>query len=329
MLKGLTNVVMAEIFISYRRDDVPGQVGRLYGRLADHYGEDCVFMDVESLVLGQRFEQVILERIKEAKVMLVVMGPGWHAERPHTDDQPDLFQLEVETALAANTTISALLMDRTTVPETKALPEKFREVFNRQAFPIRQDAFNRDVNALIEGLEKTGVKPSARHKRRRVEAGLAAGGWPYSWLAALSRTLTPLGVAFVALTIVAGATWRVVDQTRQQAFEAGKSEATEAQEIERQRRNELDLQLAGRVTDGANNSVGGAQVSFLNQRSQQRGESTTDSKGVYTFDLFTIGVNPGDRILVEISKTGYRQVQELVRFEDGFREFRTTVLKGR
>ena len=49
---------MAGIFISYRRDDVAGQVGRLFGRLAAHYGEDFIFMDVESIRPSQQFESV-------------------------------------------------------------------------------------------------------------------------------------------------------------------------------------------------------------------------------------------------------------------------------
>jgi hypothetical protein len=36
-------------FISYRRNGVAGQVGHLFGRLAAHYGEDFIFMDVESI----------------------------------------------------------------------------------------------------------------------------------------------------------------------------------------------------------------------------------------------------------------------------------------
>jgi hypothetical protein len=320
---------MTEIFISYRRDDVPGQVGRLYGRLADHYGDEAVFMDVESLVLGQCFEQVILERIKQARVMLVVMGPSWQAVRHRPDGEPDLFQLEVDTALANDTTISALLIDRSTAPDTMALPAALQQVFDRQAFSIRQEAFNRDVSALIEGLEKTGIKPSARHRRRRVEAGLAAGGWPYSWLAALSRAITPVGIVAAALALIAALGWVSAQRIGREAFEAGMSQATEAHESERQRRNESEATLTGRVTDDDFNNVRDAVVSFRNERTQQRGEARTDSKGMYTFRLYDIDVIAGDRILVEIAKAGYQAVQERVRFDDEFREFRTTLLKGR
>ncbi len=37
------------IFISYRRDDAPAYAGRLYDRLASHFGKARVFMDVEGI----------------------------------------------------------------------------------------------------------------------------------------------------------------------------------------------------------------------------------------------------------------------------------------
>ena len=35
---------MAEIFISYRRQDTIGDVGRIYDRLREHFGNDAVFI---------------------------------------------------------------------------------------------------------------------------------------------------------------------------------------------------------------------------------------------------------------------------------------------
>ena len=40
---------MKGIFISYRREDTAGYAGRLYDRLAAHFGPDRVFMDVEGI----------------------------------------------------------------------------------------------------------------------------------------------------------------------------------------------------------------------------------------------------------------------------------------
>jgi hypothetical protein len=221
-----------------------------------------------------------------------------------------------------------LLIDRTTAPDTKTLPEALRQLFHRQTFSIRQEAFNRDVSALIDGLEKTGIKPSVRHRRRRVEAGLAAGGWPYSWLAALSRGITPLGIVAATLLVIAGIGYPSAQRIHRTAFEAGMSKATEDHETERQQRNESEATLTGRVTDAEYVNVKDAMVSFRNERNQKTGEAKTDSKGIYTFRLYDIDVIAGDLIQVEISKTGYQTMQERVRFDDEFREFRSTLLKG-
>jgi hypothetical protein len=50
------------IFISYRRQETSALAGRLYDRLADRFGEDRVFMDVDTIELGVDFAAVITRR---------------------------------------------------------------------------------------------------------------------------------------------------------------------------------------------------------------------------------------------------------------------------
>ena len=52
-------VALARIFISYRHDDAAAWAGRLYDRLADHFGDGQVFMDISDIPLGLDFRQVI------------------------------------------------------------------------------------------------------------------------------------------------------------------------------------------------------------------------------------------------------------------------------
>jgi len=40
---------MANIIISYRRSDSAAIAGRIRDRLAEHYGADAVFMDIDSI----------------------------------------------------------------------------------------------------------------------------------------------------------------------------------------------------------------------------------------------------------------------------------------
>jgi hypothetical protein len=46
---------MAKIFISYRREDSEGYVGRLYDNLVETFGPDEVFLDVVNLELDIDF----------------------------------------------------------------------------------------------------------------------------------------------------------------------------------------------------------------------------------------------------------------------------------
>ena len=53
-----------KIFLSYRRDDTQHVAGRLYDRLADHFGQENIFMDVDSIEPGLDFIEVIDEWVR-------------------------------------------------------------------------------------------------------------------------------------------------------------------------------------------------------------------------------------------------------------------------
>ena len=48
---------MAKIFLSYRRQDSAGVAGRIYDRLRAHFGDDAVFMDIDSIPFGVRLSE--------------------------------------------------------------------------------------------------------------------------------------------------------------------------------------------------------------------------------------------------------------------------------
>jgi len=51
--------------------------GRIADRLSHHYGEDSVFMDVESIPIGIDFRTHIDETLQQADVVLAVIGRNW------------------------------------------------------------------------------------------------------------------------------------------------------------------------------------------------------------------------------------------------------------
>ena len=65
------------IFISYRRDDSSGHVGRLYDALSAHFGRERLFFDIDHIAPGQDFVQVLEDSLNRSSVMIVVMGKRW------------------------------------------------------------------------------------------------------------------------------------------------------------------------------------------------------------------------------------------------------------
>jgi hypothetical protein len=54
---------LGSIFISYRRDDTADVAGRIYDRLIQHFGEDLIFKDVDSIPLGVNFRKYLSESV--------------------------------------------------------------------------------------------------------------------------------------------------------------------------------------------------------------------------------------------------------------------------
>ena len=62
------------IFISYRRDDTRHVAGRLAGDLADEFGADSIFRDVESIDGGEEFPVKLERALAQCEMMLVLIG---------------------------------------------------------------------------------------------------------------------------------------------------------------------------------------------------------------------------------------------------------------
>jgi len=96
---------MKGIFISYRRVYAAGHAGRLFDRLADHFGKDAVFIDVEGIEAGVDFVEVIEQAVGGCTVLLAVIGRSWltcvdEQGRRRLDDPQDFIRLEIGSALA-------------------------------------------------------------------------------------------------------------------------------------------------------------------------------------------------------------------------------------
>lgn len=147
-----------KLFLSYRRIDSQDVSGRIHDRLAQHFGPEYVFKDVDSIPLGVDFRKYVGEQVGRCHVLLAVIGPNWLLARSETgrrlDDAQDLVRIEIASALKRDIPVVPVLIGGATIPPEEALPQELRELSHRNGIPVRPDPdFHKDVTRLIEGIE--------------------------------------------------------------------------------------------------------------------------------------------------------------------------------
>lgn len=148
------------IFISYRREETAYAAGWLFDRLAERFGPDQIFKDVDSIELGEDFVQEINRAVGSTDVLLALIGDRWLTV---TDDDgvrrlehPDDFvRIEIEAALSRDVRIIPILIDGATMPRAAELPRSLAPLARRQALELDPARFQSDTSRLLEVLERT------------------------------------------------------------------------------------------------------------------------------------------------------------------------------
>lgn len=184
------------IFLSYRRGDTAGHAGRLFDRLADRFGRDAVFMDVDTIRPGEDFARAISDRIGTCDVLIALIGDQWltmtdAAGRRRVDDPQDFVRSEVEAALQRGIPILPVLVEGARMPAASELPESLRELVQRQAMEVRDTRFDAEAEDLVRAVARClppGAPGASRRaapgvaRRRAILAGAAAlGGLGAAW----------------------------------------------------------------------------------------------------------------------------------------------------
>src|SRR5947207_11363547 len=87
------------IFISYRRDDAPGEARGVADRLARDFGKTNVFMDVDNLLAGQRFDRELDRALSQCDVLIAILGPRWMELLSRVGGKRDFVRDEIAAAL--------------------------------------------------------------------------------------------------------------------------------------------------------------------------------------------------------------------------------------
>jgi len=189
---------MPKIVISYRRADSGVITGRIRDRLAQHYGDGSIFMDIDNIPFGMDFRKHIADALANNDLLLAVIGPDWlgpsspglppgpppRLGRIH--DQDDPVRIELETALQRGIPTIPVLVGGASMPKADDLPDTLKglsfhnaaEVDSARDFHSHMDRLIRSIDSAAQGKNWRikSWRPFAfgRVSRRRAGIGVAS-----------------------------------------------------------------------------------------------------------------------------------------------------------
>ncbi len=118
---------MASIFINYRRNDSAGHAGRIHYELRTWFPDDELFRDVRSIDCGRRFPEELEIAVRNAKAVIVVIGPDWLEilNKRSTEEDVDFVRREISISLERykdrDAEVFPLLVGGAEIPSLNAL----------------------------------------------------------------------------------------------------------------------------------------------------------------------------------------------------------------
>jgi formylglycine-generating enzyme required for sulfatase activity len=178
---------MADIFVSYRRDDSQWSAGRINDRLEAVFGAERVFFDTVTIRPGEDFHQVLGNRVGSCRVLLAVVGPRWLDILESRLSEPnDFVRIEIAEGLQRQVRVIPVLIDGARPPPAARLPDDLKALARLNAIPVRADTFRSDLDQLIGFLREYldngpagGAAPQQAHvaqgDRIKVDAKIVHG----------------------------------------------------------------------------------------------------------------------------------------------------------
>jgi len=151
---------MTLIFLSYRRSDSKHPAARIHAIFSRFFGRQVVFFDVKSIPQGAHFPRYLEEALHQARVVLVLIGPGWLVNaqgQRRLNEADDFVRRELEIALARGSAceVVPLLIDGATMPSAAELPPTLWRLPSLNAVTLNADPhFDREVRRLAHRLAK-------------------------------------------------------------------------------------------------------------------------------------------------------------------------------
>jgi TRAP-type mannitol/chloroaromatic compound transport system substrate-binding protein len=231
-----------KIFVNYRRDDDPNGAARVRDGLASKFGKSSVFMDVDNLLAGQRFDEELAKALAQCDVLLAVIGPRWMEilKARMASGERDYVQEEIAEALKRKLVVIPVLVGRDrqmpSVPRRDDLPEDIRDLVLYQKHDVAHERFGRDIAELIAAIVTI---------RKTNRPQLAASRGPARWVAATAVSVLAIGYAWAHYSGVP-VPWPGGPPAGTEATDAAKTRADEAEvkrlRAEAEARQKADLE---------------------------------------------------------------------------------------
>jgi hypothetical protein len=189
---------MPGVFISYRRRDTDGHAGRLAEDLRARYGDEKVFIDVDSIEGGVDFEKRIEHALDVADVAFVLIGDEWLGRREgapaRIQDPDDWVRREVSTMLGRSDVIVVpVLVEGAPLPSADDLPPDLARLPRLQTSDLSTRGWGYQLPALCEIVERADPGVAGGPVRRIV------GRPSRATVIALTAAVIAVAVALVAL----------------------------------------------------------------------------------------------------------------------------------
>jgi formylglycine-generating enzyme required for sulfatase activity len=253
---------MAEVFISYRRQDAKAIAGRIFDRLEARFGRDAVFMDIDSIPPGVDFPEWLSENVAQASVVLALIGHAWVDARDEQgqrrlDNPNDFVRIEIEAALARKIPVVPLLIDGAPFPRIEELPTSLQPLTRRNAaFLDAGRDFNVHIARLIAAVEpylkrgkSTGTEGSSKPQLRLQRGGAAERDWEREQIAAIEDV--EIIQAYIKQYAQSEPLWVAKARRRLKAVEARIAERAEkersAREEAERKQTEARFKAEGRI----------------------------------------------------------------------------------
>ncbi len=158
---------MADIFISYRRNDAAWAATWIADQLEPDYD---VFFDRNDIDYGDRFPATIAQALQQCRVCLAVIGPEWDSagNLKRLNDPRDWVRQEIQTVLERpGVRTVPVLLGRDQLPPEEGIPAKLRGLLLSEALPFSNKKRDSDLELLKKKLDvwlTGGAYPTAARR---------------------------------------------------------------------------------------------------------------------------------------------------------------------